>query len=44
MFFLQPFLTPRLVLDTHKNFGFLAIMAAQTNELRPGFVPRGSLP
>jgi len=38
---LQPFLTPGLVLDTYKDFGFLAIALVHTSELRPGFVPRG---
>ena len=38
---LQPFLTPGLTLDTHKGFGFLAIVLVHTRELRPAFMPRG---
>ena len=38
---LQPFLPPGLVLDTYKDFGFLAIVLVHTRDLRPAFVPRG---
>jgi len=38
---LQPFLPPGLVLDTYKDFGFLAIALVHTSDLRPAFVPRG---
>jgi hypothetical protein len=36
---LEPFLTPGLVLDTYKGFGFLAIALVQTRNLRPAFLP-----
>ena len=35
---LQPLLPPRLVLDTHAGWGFLAIALVQTHRLRPGFL------
>jgi len=38
---LQPLLPPGLVLDTYKNFGFLAIVLVHTSDLRPAFVPGG---
>jgi hypothetical protein len=38
---LLPFLAPGLVLDTYKEFGFLAIALVHTRDLRPAFVPRG---
>jgi hypothetical protein len=36
---LDPFLSPGLVLDTYKGFGFLAIALVQTRNLRPAFLP-----
>src|SRR6476660_6529333 len=36
---LQPLLPPGLVLDTYKDFGFLAIAMVQTVNLRPSFLP-----
>lgn len=38
---LQPFLAPGLVLDTYKDFGFLAVALVHTRDLRPAFVPSG---
>lgn len=38
---LQPFLAPGLVLDTYKDFGFLAIALVHTRDLRPAFIPSG---
>jgi Uncharacterized conserved protein (COG2071) len=38
---LQPFLPPGLVLDTYKDFGFLAIALVHTSDLRPAFLPSG---
>lgn len=36
---LEPLLPPALVLDTFKEFGFVAIAMVQTRALRPAFVP-----
>jgi uncharacterized protein YqjF (DUF2071 family) len=38
---LAPLLPPGLMLDTYKNFGFLAVALVQTTDLRPAFVPQG---
>ena len=38
---LAPLLPPGLVLDTYKNFGFLAVALVHTTDLRPAFVPQG---
>lgn len=38
---LEPFLPPGLVLDTYKEFGFLAIALVHTRDLRPAFIPQG---
>jgi hypothetical protein len=38
---LEPFLPPGLVLDTYKEFGFLAVVLVHTTDLRPAFVPQG---
>jgi len=37
---LRPLLPPGLVLDTYKDFGFLAIAMVQTENLRPAMVPK----
>lgn len=37
---LEPLLPPALILDTHGDFGFLAIAMVQTESLRPSFCPR----
>lgn len=37
---LEPLLSPGLLLDTHGDFGFLAIAMVQTEFLRPNFCPR----
>jgi Uncharacterized conserved protein (COG2071) len=36
---LQPLLPPGLVLDTYREYGFLAIALVQTERLRPSFLP-----
>jgi len=36
---LRPLMPPGLVLDTHENFGFLAIAMVQTRSMRPRFMP-----
>jgi hypothetical protein len=36
---LQPLLPPGLVLDTYREYGFLAIALVQTARLRPSFLP-----
>jgi hypothetical protein len=36
---LQPLLPPGLTLDTHGDFGFLAIALVETRDLRPSFLP-----
>jgi len=36
---LQPLLPPGLVLDTYREYGFLAIALVQTAHLRPSFLP-----
>ena len=38
---LAPLLPPGLVLDTYKNFGFLAVALVHTTDLRPAFMPQG---
>src|SRR5260370_25348191 len=37
---LRPLLPPGLVLDTYKDFGFLAIAMVHTENLRPAMVPK----
>jgi hypothetical protein len=37
---LEPLLPPGLLLDTHGDFGFVAIAMVQTESLRPSFCPR----
>lgn len=37
---LRPLLPPGLLLDTYKDFGFLAIALVQTENLRPAMMPR----
>jgi hypothetical protein len=37
---LEPMLPPGLRLDTHGDFGFVAIAIVQTNNLRPALLPR----
>jgi hypothetical protein len=36
---LEPLLPPGLVLDTYRDYGFLAIAMVQTERLRPSFMP-----
>jgi len=38
---LRPLLPPGLILDTHGEFGFLAVALVETRDLRPAFLPAG---
>jgi hypothetical protein len=37
---LEPLLPPGLVLDTYRDYGFVAIAIVQTRKLRPSFLPK----